>query len=229
MEREPLETLQACGLFADVGSAERKELAAMSVWREYRKGDVIFNQGEEPPGIFVVASGMVRIYKIAPNGKEHVLHLAVAGETFAEVAVIGGFPCPAFAEATEPSCCLLLPSNALRASLRRSHTLCLQLLTGMAGWVRQLVGLMEGIVLRDAVSRVARYLIEAGADREPKVQLTGRKRDIASHLNMTSECLSRALRHLREIGLVQDDPDGSLRILDQEKLRAGAEGLFPEL
>ena len=75
------------------------------------------------------------------------------------------------------------------------------MLTGMAGWVRQLAGLMEGIVLRDAASRVARYLIETGGDQEPKVQLPGRKRDIASHLNMTSESLSRALRHLREIGL----------------------------
>ena len=229
MGREPPEILQTCRLFAEVGQVGREELGAMSVWRDYRKGEVIFRQGDEAAGIFIVASGMARIYKIAPNGKEHVLHLAVRGDTFAEVAVIGRFPCPANAEAVEGTNCLLLPSVALRAALTQSHELCLQLLAGMSGWVRQLVGLMEGIVLRDAVSRVARYLIEAGRDGDLKVQLPGRKRDIASHLNMTSESLSRALRHLREIGLVQDDPDGSLKVLDEEKLRAGAEGLLPEL
>jgi len=229
MEREPLETLQSCGLFAELGVNERRELARMAVYRGYAKGDVIFRQGEEAPGIFVVASGMVRLYKIAPSGKEHVLHLAGPGDTFAEVAVIGRFACPAFAEAVEQSTCLLLPSDSLLASLRRSHGMCLQLLTGMATWVRHLVGLMEGIVLRDAASRVARYLIEAGGDQEATVRLPGRKRDIASHLNMTSESLSRALRHLREAGLIQEGPEGILKVLDAERLRDGAQGLFPEL
>ena len=221
--------LQKCHLFAETGPEIREILAGMALVKRYPRGRLIFRQDDPAPGIFVMASGMVRLYKVAPSGKEHVLHLAGPGDTFAEVAVIGPFPCPANAEALEASVCLLLPAQPFLQALGESHDMCLQVMGGMATWVRQLVGLMEGLVLRDASGRVARYLIAAGGDRQPAVRLPGRKRDIASHLNMTSESFSRALRHLRESDLIEERKDSRIAILNPQALRAVAEDLFPEI
>jgi len=221
--------LTKCHLFAETDPEIRERLVEMALVRRYPRGRLIFRQDDPTPGIFVMASGMVRLYKVAPSGKEHVLHLAGPGDTFAEVAVIGQFPCPAYAEALEASVCLLLPAQPFLQALRESHDMCLQVMGGMASWVRQLLGLMEGLVLRDASGRVARYLIAAGDDRQPAVRLPGRKRDIASHLNMTSESFSRALRHLRESGLIEEREDSGISILNPRGLHAVAEDLFPEI
>jgi hypothetical protein len=71
--------LAGCSFFSQVDSASRKRLIRMAVPREFRKGEVIFREGDSAPGIFIVTKGLVRIYKLAATGKEHVLHLAGPG------------------------------------------------------------------------------------------------------------------------------------------------------
>ena len=222
------DVLASCSFFSHVDDASRRRLARMAVLRDFRKGEVIFRDGEPAPGVFIVASGLVRVYKLAPTGKEHVLHLASPGMTFAEVAVLGDFPCPAFAETLEETTCLLLPIEPFTKALREDHRLCLQILSGMAMWVKSLVSLLEGIVLRDALGRVAGYLLQAQADQGSMISLPGLKRHVASHLNLTSETLSRTLRQLREERLISEDENG-LVIEDTRELRRVAEGFYPKI
>jgi CRP/FNR family transcriptional regulator len=222
--------LEACSMFSSLDGQRLDMLAAMARRRTFPRGEMIFRQDEPCPGLFIVGQGRVRIYKLAPSGKEHVLHLAGPGMTFAEVAVIGDFPCPAFAEAMEPTNCALLPAEAFRRALRDDHELCLGLMTGMAGWVRTLVGLMEDIVLRDAIGRLARYLLDAAAGQGgEEIELPALKRHLASHLNLTSETLSRTLKRLADAQLIEQVDARRLRIIDAACLRDVADGLFPEL
>lgn len=225
---EIADTLAACAFFSQVDGPTRKRLARMAVWRAYGKGEVIFQDGDAAPGVFIVASGLVRVYKLAPSGKEHVLHLASPGMTFAEVAVLGNFPCPAFAEALEETTCLLLPVEPFMRALREDHELSLQILSSMAMWVKSLVSLLEGIVLRDAAGRVSGYLLQAHADQGAAISLPGLKKHIASHLNLTSETLSRTLRQLRDERLI-GETDAGLVIHDVRGLQRIAEGFFPRI
>ena len=225
---EIADVLAACAFFSQVDGPTRKRLVRMAVRREYRKGEVIFQDGDPAPGVFIVAAGLVRVYKLAPSGKEHVLHLAGPGMTFAEVAVLGSFPCPAFAEALEESTCILLPVEPFMRGLREDHQLSLQILSSMAMWVKSLVSLLEDIVLRDAVGRVAGFLLQAQPEQGTAVSLPGMKKHIASHLNLTSETLSRTLRQLRDERLIRED-DVGLVILDAPGLQRIAEGFFPRI
>ena len=221
-------TLAACSFLSRVTGAGRKRLLHMAVRREYAKGETIFREGDPAPGVFVVASGLVRVFKLAASGKEHVLHFAGPGRTFAEVAVLGDFPCPAFAEALEDTACVLLPAEPFMRALGEDHRLCLQILGGMAAWVKSLVSLLEDIVLRDAAGRVAGYLLQARAEQGATISLPALKKHIASHLDLTSETLSRTLRRLREERLIGEDENG-LVVLDAAGLRRIAEGFFPRL
>jgi CRP/FNR family transcriptional regulator len=222
------DVLASCAFFSGLDAHSRQRLVRMAQRRDFRKGEVIFREGDPVPGLYVVGDGMVRIYKLAPSGKEHVLHLAGPGMTFAEVAVLANFACPATAEAIEPTGCVLLPAQAFTRALREDHGLCLQLLSSLGLWVRSLVSLLEGVVLRDAAGRVAAYLLQAQPEHGTTVALPGLKKHVASHLNLTSETLSRVLRQLREDRLISET-DAGLRIDDRKALQQLAEGFYPRL
>jgi CRP/FNR family transcriptional regulator, dissimilatory nitrate respiration regulator len=220
MDKEAIIT--SCSLLRGVSLAHRRRLVDMARRVTFPSGTLVFRQDDPCPGMYCVGSGVVRVYRIGAGGKEHTLHMAAAGQTFAEVAVIGGFACPAFAEVTQAAQCALLPARAFLAMLREDHAFCLELLVGMSHWVRYLTGLIEDIALRDASGRVARHLLQADQDRRGPgaglVGLAGLKKHIASQLNLTSETFSRVLRKLADSGVVELVDDKRLRIVDREAL-----------
>ena len=170
------------------------------------------------------------MFQLAPSGKELVLHFAEPGKTFGEVAALGGFPAPANAQAVESSLCTVLPASRFRQLLESHHELCLQLLGGMALWVRQLVGLLEDVVLRDALGRVARHLLMAAPELgSAPFQLPMLKKDFAAHLNLTSETLSRTLRRLADCGAISVSGPQQIQVLDRAHLEQLASGTLGEL
>lgn len=221
--------LRRCQLFAQLHPARLARLAEIGRLCTFAKGERIFQQGDPCPGMYVVGSGMVRVFKISPAGKEHVLHIVGPGNSFAEVVAIAGFDCPAHAEAIAPTTCVLLPLDPFRRQLAEDHPLCLEMMTGLSYWVRHMITLLEDLVLRDAVGRTARYLLESPADEEGLVRLPALKRYVASHLNLTSETFSRTLGRLIEAGLIVELDNNRVQLRDPDRLRAISEGAFPEL
>jgi CRP/FNR family transcriptional regulator, dissimilatory nitrate respiration regulator len=212
-------------MFSRVRPEGRERLETISRLCSFRKGELIFRDGDPCPGVYVVGSGLVRVFKTGAGGKEHVLHMVGPGHTFAEVAAIADFPCPASAEAVAPSTCILLPADLFRQALAQSHQLCLDMMGGMAFWVRHLVGLMEDIVLRDAAGRLARYLLQSPTEPDGTIELPTLKRHLASHLNLTSETFSRTLGRMIEGGMLVELDGNRLEIRDRGRLVQLAEGL----
>ena len=213
-----IDILADCGMFAEVNESGFQRLGVMSRICKFPKAYNVFREGDDCPGIYVVGEGLVRIFRIGPGGKEHVLHMIGPGGTFAEVAAIGGLQCPASAETIEPTTCVLLPMAPFRKLLEDDHELCLCMMSSMSAWVNDLVGLMGNVVLRDAAGRVASHLLQTSTEDRKTIELPGLKRHIASHLNLTSETFSRVLRRFVQHGLISDTSNNQFQILDREGL-----------
>jgi CRP-like cAMP-binding protein len=219
--------LGACRMFGFLDEAQKDRLLTLAEVRRVTKGELLVRPGDAASHLWIVASGLVRVFKTAPNGKEHNLHLCGPGMTFAEVAVIDDFPVPAFAAAVDPATLVGLDAIGFRALLRADHDLCLQLLPGLGAWVRSLVGLLEDIVLRDAHARLARWLLDrSGAHAE--VDMPMARRHLASHLNLTPETLSRTLRRLEDDGLISQNGD-RITVRAMDRLHQVAQGVFPTI
>ncbi len=224
-----IEILESCKLFSQVPAGGFQRLATIGRIQRFAKGRLAFREGQECPGVYVVGEGLFRVFKTGSGGKEHILHMVGPGNTFAEAAAIGGFAMPASAEAVEDSVCVLLPLESFRQTLLKDHEICLGMMHSLTIWVRQLVGLMEDLVLRDAAGRLARYLLDASQAADGTIELPGLKRYVASHLNLTSETFSRTLRRFVGAGLVAQPDSGRLALIDRVRLRQVADGLFPKL
>ncbi|MDD4888724.1 MAG: Crp/Fnr family transcriptional regulator [Phycisphaerae bacterium] len=201
-----------------LGSLDAPHLAAIAdiaTLQSAGKGERLFDQGSECAGMFVVGMGQVKVYKVSPDGKEHLLHMVCAGETFAEAALFGGFDYPASAEAVAASELVFLPKRPMLQLLADHPAVPLKLLAGMSIWLRRMVDLMEDLVLRDAAGRIAKHILSLQSDdKATVVQMTLKHQELAAHMGMTRETISRTLAHLESLGLITLMPKGKIRLKD---------------
>ncbi|MFA6346374.1 MAG: cyclic nucleotide-binding domain-containing protein, partial [Syntrophales bacterium] len=86
-------------LFGGLPEEHLAEVEKIAVERRYEKGEVIFADGDEGIGFYLIASGSVNVYKLSPDGKEQILHIVKEGETLGAVPVFSGKSFPANARA----------------------------------------------------------------------------------------------------------------------------------
>ena len=226
----PRSILSASRAYAGLSPEAGERLASIGRLVTLAESERVFRAGDPCPGVYVMHSGVVRLSNTAPTGKIHVLHFAEAGESFAEAAVIGRFPCPVDADVLEKGIALKIPSEALWDLLANDHALCLGFLQVMSLRNQRVVDRARDIALRDAAGRLAHFLLERspeGYQEGPVVQLMVSKRELAKHLNLTSETLSRVLRRLVDAGTIECDDHHEVRITNAAHLRTLAWGEPP--
>jgi len=74
-------------LFGGLPGEHITEIEKIAVDKNYNKGDVIFYDGDEGNGFYLVAAGSVSVYKLSPDGKEQILHIIKEGDTLGAVPV----------------------------------------------------------------------------------------------------------------------------------------------
>lgn len=199
-------TLRACQLFAGLPPADLKNVAAITVPKPLAKGDYLFREGDPARGFYVVQQGAINVHRVGVSGKEQVIHVFRAGESFAEVTLATETGYPANARAIEPSQVLLVQKQDFVALLRRQPELALRMLGSMSQHLRVLVGLLDDLTLKDVETRLANWLVKRCPDpagtQPVDIELTMTKRVLAAELGTVSETFSRTLAKFRGQGLV---------------------------
>lgn len=200
-------TLRATQLFAGLPAEELRAVAACAVTKPLGRGDYLFNEGDPSRGFYVVQRGAINVHRVNAAGKEQVIHVFRAGETFAEGTLATDAGYPADARAVEPSQVLLVQKEGFLALVRRRPELALCILASMSAHLRVLVGQLDDLTLKDVETRLAHWLVRrcpAPASAQPcVVRVPSTKRVLAAELGTVSETFSRTLARLRERGLVE--------------------------
>lgn len=198
-------------------------VAAIGVQLRRPAGSVLFLAGEEAPGLYIVASGRVKIVRESPTGREQVLHVIEPGNHFNLVPIFDGGPAPATAICLTDVELLLVPSVALRELTRRTPELAMALLADAGHFLRRLVSLVDDLALHTVQGRVARLLLaqaEAADRGEPAPPLT--QAEMAARLGTVREMVGRTLKTFEALGLI-GVARGTIAILDREGLALQAD------
>jgi CRP-like cAMP-binding protein len=221
-QRETVEVLGGLGIFRGLPEPILQRIARRCVVRSVPARRLLFRKGDPCPGLYVVVRGRVRILRANRDGKEQTLHEQGPGQALAEVPLFDGGPCPADARAEEPTQFLFLPRDDFEELYRSEPSIATAVIRDLGRRLRGAVRLIEKISLRDVPSRVGLTLLEL-AEREDDPShpftLPRTQGEMAAALATTRESVARALRTLREEGLIEQE-GARVRIRDPQALEA---------
>ncbi len=222
--------LKRCPLFAGLKDEELKRIRAIANLKQVGKREILFSDGEEAKGFYVILSGKIKLYKISPEGKEQILHIVSAPDAFAEAALFLEGSYPAFAEALTESQLLFFPKRDFIQLIEKNPKLSINMIVSLSHFLRRFASLIEELSLKEVSSRMAKYLIDLSIKlskegKSPKeVELDLSKTQLASKLGTVSETLSRTLAKMKAKGII-DVKKNRILILNREALEELASGL----
>jgi CRP-like cAMP-binding protein len=189
---------------------------------------VIMHEGSAGENVALVLAGSVKLVARGVGERSVVLAIRGPGELVGEMAALGGTRRTATAIAVEDVNLGVLPGEDFRSYLREHPDAALVMLRSLVGRMSEATrGLVE-LATQDSVGRVARRLIELGAnhggpsDSPYELELT--QDELASWTGATRETVSRALRLMRQLGWVATG-HRTITVLDPAAVRArGGQG-----
>lgn len=220
-----LEPIKTIPLFEGLERGQLLNIANIVQQRTYRRGEVIFLEGDEGNGFYIVNTGQVKIYKISAEGKEQILHLFGPGESFGEVSVFTGHGFPANAKANVNTTCLFIPRVGFIEIIRQDPALALNMLGVMSVRLRKFAGLIEDLSLKEVPGRLSAYLLFL-SDKSPDaehLELEVSKGQLAALLGTIPETLSRILTRMSRLGLLKSE-GSQVKILNKSALQKIADG-----
>lgn len=195
-------TLRRVPYFQQIAGPALDELTRQAVWREASTGEVIFLEGEVAPGMYFLETGWVKVVKVSPEGREQVVRMLGAGETFNEIGAFVERPNPATAIALEASTLWILPRASIARLLREHPVLAEQIIAALAERIAGLVELVADLSLRTVTGRLARHLLEQAVDGVVTRPRWYTQAELAARLGTVPDVIQRAMRGLEADGII---------------------------
>ncbi|GHF93267.1 transcriptional regulator [Deinococcus piscis] len=200
--------LKKMDLFADLALDELERLAAVTLPRTYQAGEAIYRMDDPADALYLVCSGMVKVSRLFPNGKEAILGVVGAQGSFGELQLCPGERRPSQAEALEPTQLLALPQTELQRLIELQPELALRLIGMLTVRLFEAQQWCAVVSAYSASERVASLLARLGREfgvphpqgTELRVKLN--QEDLARMIGATRETVSQSLHKLRCQGAV---------------------------
>jgi CRP/FNR family cyclic AMP-dependent transcriptional regulator len=222
--KKELEYLKEIPVFLNLPDELLRMIHNHTIERRFRKGMIIFLEGDKGEGFHYVKSGKVKVLRTSDDGREHIIKILDAGEIFAEVLMFNNMPYPATAVAVEPSCIGMIRNVDLEQLVLANNVLALQLIKALSQRLIYAQQKIKNLALNDVMSRTVEILLRLSQEQGSKLEdgvieiaLDLSRQDLASLVGTTRETVTRTLSSLKKDKII--DFDGNkIRILNMDYL-----------
>lgn len=199
-------SLKRTPVFAGLPDDDLAMIAEFSLLKTCRKGEYLFRQREPAHGFYIVRRGIINVHRVAPDGREQVIHLFRSGESFAENSLVSESGYLTDARAVVESEVILIPKWEFLQILRQRADIALRILGSLSQHMRGLVSSLESVTLKDAETRLMHWILRRCprplSHKPAEVAIGMTKTMLSGELGTRQETLSRTLAKLRGAGLI---------------------------
>lgn len=209
-------------LFSSLTDEQVRPLLEHFRQRHYRRGQILFVEGEIGSQVYFVLSGQVKLSKISPNGEEHILDWCGPYDSFAESLLLESGAYPATAEVVQDSTLLILPNGVLPGILEEHPRLAVAIIRTLnkrlrlaQEFIRILTSKSTAGILASLLLRLALPAPSPGKPIYVPGGLT--HRELAGMIGTSREVVNRSLNAWKKSGTIRVAND-RIEILKPQEL-----------
>ena len=185
-----------------------EQMATGARRRTYRRGEVLFHQGDPGDALVILESGTVKVIVYSESGDESVLAIVGPGESFGELALIDGEARSATVQALEPVEALSIHREAFMKIVFSHGPTCERLLSALAAKIRYLTTTVSDLAFLNLEGRLAKKLLELANDRgreingATEIALTLTQEELAGMVGATRASVNKVLGWYEDRGII---------------------------
>lgn len=186
---------------------ELVKLAECKTSRLVKKGEVIFEEGENVNGIFCIKDGVCKLTKLSPNGKDHIVKLVSKGELLGQRSMISEEPVNLSAVALEDMQVCFIPKSEIMGFFDKNNQFSMNVMRTICGDLKESDDHVVNMAQKTVKQRLAETLLYLqdtfgkNEDESLKIQLT--RDELASMIGTATESCIRLLSDFNKLGLIE--------------------------
>ncbi len=176
-------------------------------FREYRRGDILYQEGNRISGFYCINSGIIKVYKTGFDGKEQIIRFAKAGEIIAYRSVLSNEVACTSAKVIEDCRVCFLPSELLTSLVKTNPSFALELLKLACHELGEANSFITDIAQKTVRERLAEILLllvnDFGLDEHNFLNISLTREELANIVGTATESVIRLLSEFKSDGLVE--------------------------
>ncbi|RKS13788.1 Crp/Fnr family transcriptional regulator [Flavobacterium sp. 120] len=196
--------------FSSLKALTKEELLKLSDCKTshiIKKGEVIFEEGENVNGIYCIKDGVCKLTKLSANGKDHIVKLVTKGELLGQRSMISDEPVNLSAVALEDMQVCFIPKSEVMGYFDKNNQFSMNVMKTICGDLKEADGHMVNLAQKTVKERLAETLLYLhntfgkNEDNSLKIQLS--RDELASIIGTATESCIRLLSDFNKLGLIE--------------------------
>ena len=196
--------------FSSLKALSKNELVHLSDCKTshiIKKGEVIFEEGENVNGIYCIKDGVCKLTKLSPNGKDHIIKLVTKGELLGQRSMISEEPVNLSAVALEDMEVCFIPKSEVMGFFDKNNQFSMSVMKTICGDLKDADDQMVNLAQKTVKERLAETLLYLhdtfgkNEDNTLKIQLS--RDELASMIGTATESCIRLLSDFKKVGLIE--------------------------
>ncbi|PKB17897.1 Crp/Fnr family transcriptional regulator [Flavobacterium sp. 5] len=196
--------------FSSLKALNKDELIKLSDCKTskiIKKGENIFEEGENVNGIFCIKDGVCKLTKLSPNGKDHIVKLVTKGELLGQRSMISDEPANLSAVALEDMQVCFIPKTEILGFFDKNNQFSMNVMKTICGDLKSADDHTVNMAQKSVKERLAETLIYlhetfgTNTDGTLKIQLS--RDELASMIGTATESCIRLLSDFKKLDLIE--------------------------
>ena len=207
--------LKTTNLFGEISARGLALIAKQSKENRFRKGDIVFSEGDSGETLHLIKSGKVKITKYNKDGKTKTLAILREKDSFGEMAILTKDVRSATVESLSDLVTVSISREDFEALIKQEPSIPIAIIKTLSERLAKADRDIKNLALGDARARIACVMLDLINDIAT-TKFT--HQEIADLAGLTRETTTRTLKLMEDEGLLQIT-DRKIQITDLERLK----------